>query len=604
MGCLFEPRPRPRGKQILFHVTNSNIRQSNNTYGNMKTPIQLDFTLENTNANNKYQIQVSSLDSRELFSTESEIASNKNYIAFNKCYIVDYYFERHQYINIAVYKNGDNNGFIKTPLGLIVGSPMSTYKTELGNNNEIIVIKAQSLKDSNSFIEFIFSAQNLDSDISDIHNRIYYSILDKSGRPKYMSESVSQYGHFDPIRIPLALLEPSFSIYFYDNNDQYITNRQETPDSFFDNNKPNSSYLGFSVNKKRINIINNSKIFRDFNFLDYLRNGVTIKLTIGIDFTSSNLPPNDPNSLHYLYGGMNDYESAIRACGSIVAYYDYNQSFPVYGFGAIIKGHHKANMCFNVNFQKNPEIQTIDNVINEYRNCFENIMLAGPTEFCPLIQKVNDIIRKENNPLKYHILMILTDGIIVDQQQTIDALVEGSFLPLSVIIIGIGDDPCPEMIQLDGDQIPITSSKGVIRKRDLVQFVPFNKYRNDPNELAAQVLEEVPRQIMEYYTQNNIYPYDLAKTQIKKSGFGNQNFYANNNLNNNGNADINNNYIDYKKRYNNDSYRNYLGNSKFDDKSMKNSKFSGSRNMNNSNYHVVFEDERESKGTGFGSIYY
>ena len=67
MGSLCESRPRPREKQILFHVTNSNIQQSNNTYGNMKTPIQLDFTLENTNANNKYQIQVSSLDSRELF---------------------------------------------------------------------------------------------------------------------------------------------------------------------------------------------------------------------------------------------------------------------------------------------------------------------------------------------------------------------------------------------------------------------------------------------------------------------------------------------------------------------------------------------------------
>ena len=74
-------------------------------------------------------------------------------------------------------------------------------------------------------------------------------------------------------------------------------------------------------------------------------------------------------------------------------------------------------MCFHVNFQKNPDIYTIDNVINEYHNCFDNIILAGPTEFCPLIEKVNDKIRKENNNLKYHILMILTDGIIVDQQK-------------------------------------------------------------------------------------------------------------------------------------------------------------------------------------------
>ena len=35
--------------------------------------------------------------------------------------------------------------------------------------------------------------------------------------------------------------------------------------------------------------------------------------------------------------------------------------------------------------------------------------------------------------------MILTDGVIDDLQDTIDLLVEASYLPLSVIIIGIGN---------------------------------------------------------------------------------------------------------------------------------------------------------------------
>lgn len=38
----------------------------------------------------------------------------------------------------------------------------------------------------------------------------------------------------------------------------------------------------------------------------------------------------------------------------------------------------------------------------------------------------------------YYILMILSDGQINDMGQTCDALVEAAFLPLSVIIIGIG----------------------------------------------------------------------------------------------------------------------------------------------------------------------
>ena len=80
---------------------------------------------------------------------------------------------------------------------------------------------------------------------------------------------------------------------------------------------------------------------------------------------------------------------------------------------------------------------------------------------------------------------------------------------MSVIIIGIGNDHFGEMVILDADINPLVDSKGVIRMRDLVQFVPYNKFRNNQTSLAEQVLEEVPRQIIEYYTMNKIYPNNL-----------------------------------------------------------------------------------------------
>jgi vacuolar-type H+-ATPase subunit F/Vma7 len=39
---------------------------------------------------------------------------------------------------------------------------------------------------------------------------------------------------------------------------------------------------------------------------------------------------------------------------------------------------------------------------------------------------------------KYNILLIITDGIISDMQSTIDEIVDGSSLPLSIIIVGVG----------------------------------------------------------------------------------------------------------------------------------------------------------------------
>ena len=100
--------------------------------------------------------------------------------------------------------------------------------------------------------------------------------------------------------------------------------------------------------------------------------------------------------------------------------------------------------------------------------------------------------------------MILTDGIIIDMQETIDYIVEGSKLPLSIVIIGIGDADFTNMHDLDGDEVPLTNSSGEIRKRDIAQFVEFKKFKekdkiNSGTELAEEVLKEIPRQVEEYY---------------------------------------------------------------------------------------------------------
>ena len=51
----------------------------------------------------------------------------------------------------------------------------------------------------------------------------------------------------------------------------------------------------------------------------------------------------------------------------------------------------------------------------------------------------------------YHILLILTDGCIHDLRETIDLIVQCSVYPLSVIIVGIGEEDFSAMNQLDAD---------------------------------------------------------------------------------------------------------------------------------------------------------
>ena len=70
----------------------------------------------------------------------------------------------------------------------------------------------------------------------------------------------------------------------------------------------------------------------------YIKNGVRIALDIGIDFTGSNGHPDDVYSLHCRHPDQpkNPYHRAILSCAKIMANYNYDQLFQVYGFGAII----------------------------------------------------------------------------------------------------------------------------------------------------------------------------------------------------------------------------------------------------------------------------
>lgn len=59
---------------------------------------------------------------------------------------------------------------------------------------------------------------------------------------------------------------------------------------------------------------------------------------------------------------------------------------------------------------------------------------------------------------QYNILLIITDGIISDLQKTIDQIVYGSELPLSIIIVGVGEADFSAMDELDADEKPLYSS--------------------------------------------------------------------------------------------------------------------------------------------------
>lgn len=90
----------------------------------------------------------------------------------------------------------------------------------------------------------------------------------------------------------------------------------------------------------------------------------------------------------------------------------------------------------------------------------------------------------------------------------LQAIVAASLLPMSIIIVGVGKADFSAMEELDADTIPLVSH-GRKAERDIVQFVEFNRFlrQNRKTELAKEVLEEIPDQLVGYMKSRNISPH-------------------------------------------------------------------------------------------------
>ena len=95
-----------------------------------------------------------------------------------------------------------------------------------------------------------------------------------------------------------------------------------------------------------------------------------------------------------------------------------------------------------------------------------------------------------------------------------------TFVPVSVIIIGVGRANKEKMKILDGDNRTLTSNEGVRAKRDIVQFVELRKFLMNygggqmswnKEALAKEVLAEVPKQLVAWMTKRGIKPNNPPK---------------------------------------------------------------------------------------------
>ena len=511
--------------QILYIDASTPIETS--SFSQSSTAIRphqqvcLNFMLYQCIPNTPYQLQLSIIDdttkqTQQIGYTAPHYVNNpQNTITFNLSFIIDYFFNKIQQLKIDIAR-GNATAYVLTPLSSVLTSPNSTIILPLNKNNpqqETVSISATELNFTNKVIELTMSISGSPKNAFYVLKRIKYNASTNTQEliAVYKSETSSN-GGFAPMIINSSYIDQGdhsktvcFDLYI---NNILVASQHTTMFALLQYEMYNLTLGSYSAYIKAKETERQRQ-----SFVQILQNKLNINLSIGIDFTGSNGDYRDNGSLHYLdQMKMNLYESAIYECGKILANYDSDQVYPVYGFGAVIPGVDKqTNHCFPLTLSQDEDanIHGLQNILTTYRMNLPKLQFAGPTYFEPLLSTIFTLVASTDVPgfNQYNIVLILTDGTINDMQQTIDLLVASSSLPVSLIIIGIGNDDFTQMEQLDSDGRSLISSNGQCSYRDIVQFVEFNKFGNDPHKLTQKVLEELPYQMEQYFymKHNNLF---------------------------------------------------------------------------------------------------
>ena len=281
-------------------------------------------------------------------------------------------------------------------------------------------------------------------------------------------------------------------------------------------NSKNSSFQ-YPINK---NNVNSEKIMivaeksnninpNKYTLFDYIKAGISFDAYIVIDFSDK--------SEHTHAMEVNHYILSIGGIREIL--YDFLKTFEVYGYGAKLKMPDENNnnsSFFNLCLNGNKSLKGLTQIKTAYEQYLDNLDFCNNNVLSPLINNILKRIYEKYELTKYNILFLLMNKAPKkeDYQKCVDALIQSTFQPLSIVIIGIGDN--------DNDLKNIqhlfnnkrSHSNGMERLKNNIFFVSMKECNNDANLLKNICLKEVPKQMVEFYNILKTTPNDIRNKNL------------------------------------------------------------------------------------------
>eukprot|EP00178_Gracilaria_changii_P022161 TRINITY_DN656_c0_g1_i1.p1 TRINITY_DN656_c0_g1~~TRINITY_DN656_c0_g1_i1.p1 ORF type:complete len:809 (+),score=110.99 TRINITY_DN656_c0_g1_i1:240-2429(+) len=472
----------------------------------------------------------------------TEMIANTTSPSWVKRVQVPYYFEQYQPLKFELIDidnvktgKGDFLGQVKTSLSELVTKQNNSLKLadrtfKPGNYGILNITTHDDSLSTKVRVSFQFSGKKLDKkDLFGLSDPYFKIKMQDNNRYSAIYRSLFIRKNLNPVWSPDKFVlhtngEPWNQVRLvcevYDW-DRYTPHDLIGEASFTLEQLKNASSFPL-INPKKVNrpryvhsgelIVHNVDVVQMPTFTQFLLGGLRLEFIVAVDFTSSNRPVTDPQSLHYMGDPVapSQYWQALHAIGTILEGYVPDGKFTALGFGAILPGQNTASFDFALSGQMDARVVGVQGLLDAYHMALQNVTLSGPTNFAPLIRNAMGVCLANpvvQNNQHFCVLLIITDGVISDMPATVDTIIEASHrTPIAIVIVGVGNADFAAMKRLDGDNHRLTSNDGTKKaKHDIVQFTQF-KPGQQVEELAENVLQEVPQRVVDYMVDAGIVP--------------------------------------------------------------------------------------------------
>ena len=259
----------------------------------------------------------------------------------------------------------------------------------------------------------------------------------------------------------------------------------------------------FCIKANKIKTGNNNEI----KIYDFIKSGIKLNSFMAFDFSDGK--NKQPRKL-----SIENYSKIINNLNQKIFFYSGSKSTYLYGFGGKMN---KKEDLFNLN-----EVEDFPIALSKFNKVFDskkNIIIPKKKVLISLlIRKITKIIYNLYEARHYNVLYIFERELpdSGDKQELIDAFIEASYLPLTIIIIGEGKNDFNKLKELFSDKINEASS-GMLKNRKNILFADFyNDYKENEEKLTHWCLEELSKQMIEFYELIKTTPEKILNDNMKE----------------------------------------------------------------------------------------